>query len=78
MTDDLGFIHRLTRERAPIWDARPNQVWHGHIEVAPTTVITYGTRNVGEMVSLLWQQENTAGTMQLEVLWNALQTGSIS
>ena len=21
---DLGFIHRLTRERAPIWDARPN------------------------------------------------------
>ena len=31
-----------------VWDARPNQTWHGHIEVAPTTVITYGTRNVGE------------------------------
>lgn len=30
------------------WDARPKQTWHGHIEVAPTTVITYGTRNVGE------------------------------
>ncbi|MCU1321576.1 MAG: efflux transporter, family, subunit [Acidobacteriaceae bacterium] len=31
-----------------IWDAKPNQSWHGHIERAPTTVITYGTRNVGE------------------------------
>ena len=33
-----------------VWDAKPNQVWHGHIEVAPTTVITYGTRNVGECI----------------------------
>jgi HlyD family secretion protein len=31
-----------------VWDAKPNLVWHGHIEQAPTTVITYGTRNVGE------------------------------
>lgn len=31
-----------------LWDAKPNQVWHGHISRAPTTVITYGTRNVGE------------------------------
>lgn len=30
------------------WAAHPNQVWHGHVEQAPTTVITYGTRNVGE------------------------------
>jgi HlyD family secretion protein len=30
------------------WEARPNSVWHGHVEQAPTTVITYGTRNVGE------------------------------
>jgi HlyD family secretion protein len=30
------------------WPARPNQVWHGHIEQAPTTIISYGTRNVGE------------------------------
>jgi HlyD family secretion protein len=30
------------------WDAKPNQVWHGHVTQAPTTVITYnGTRNVG-------------------------------
>ncbi|HEX4154981.1 MAG TPA: efflux RND transporter periplasmic adaptor subunit [Acidobacteriaceae bacterium] len=30
------------------WPAKPNQVWHGHVEQAPTTIITYGTRNVGE------------------------------
>ena len=30
------------------WDARPNEQWHGHIVRVPTTVITYGTRNVGE------------------------------
>jgi HlyD family secretion protein len=30
------------------WDAKPNQAWHGHISRAPSTVITYGTRNVGE------------------------------
>jgi len=30
------------------WDAKPNLLWRGHVEQAPTTVITYGTRNVGE------------------------------
>jgi HlyD family secretion protein len=30
------------------WDAKPNVSWHGHIVRTPTTVITYGTRNVGE------------------------------
>jgi len=29
------------------WDAKPGQEWHGHIERAPVTVVTYGTRNVG-------------------------------
>ena len=33
-----------------VWDARPNRIWHGHVEIAPTTVITYGTRNVGEAI----------------------------
>jgi HlyD family secretion protein len=33
-----------------IWDAKAGQVWHGHISRAPTTVITYGTRNVGECI----------------------------
>ncbi len=30
------------------WDARPNETWHGHISQVPSTVIAYGTRNVGE------------------------------
>ncbi|MEO6806492.1 MAG: efflux RND transporter periplasmic adaptor subunit [Edaphobacter sp.] len=32
------------------WDAKPGQTWHGHISIVPTTVITYGTRNVGECI----------------------------
>jgi HlyD family secretion protein len=33
-----------------IWDAKPGKTWHGHIYRTPTTVITYGTRNVGECI----------------------------
>jgi HlyD family secretion protein len=33
-----------------VWDAKQNQTWHGHISRAPSTVITYGTRNVGECI----------------------------
>ncbi len=29
------------------WDARPGREWHGHVERVPSTIITYGTRNVG-------------------------------
>jgi len=32
------------------WDAKPGMTWHGHIEHTPTTIITYGTRNVGECI----------------------------
>lgn len=32
------------------WDAKPNETWHGHISRAPSTVIVYGTRNVGECI----------------------------
>jgi HlyD family secretion protein len=31
-----------------VWDAKPGRLWHGHILEAPTTIISYGTRNVGE------------------------------
>jgi len=30
------------------WDAKPDQIWHGHIERTPITVVMYGTRMVGE------------------------------
>jgi len=33
---------------AILWDARPNQIWHGHISRLPSTILAYGTRNVGE------------------------------
>jgi len=33
-----------------VWDARPTETWHGHISRLPSTIITYGTRNVGEGV----------------------------
>ncbi len=32
------------------WDAKPGLTWNGHIERIPVTVITYGTRNVGEVL----------------------------
>jgi HlyD family secretion protein len=32
------------------WDAKPETVWHGKIERVPITVTTYGTRNVGEVL----------------------------
>lgn len=32
------------------WDARPGQLWHGHVERVPSTIISYGTRNVGEVL----------------------------
>jgi HlyD family secretion protein len=31
-----------------VWEAKPERAWHGHVEVAPTTIIAYNTRNVGE------------------------------
>ena len=31
-----------------VWDAKPGEEWHGHIERVPTTIMTYGNRNVGE------------------------------
>jgi HlyD family secretion protein len=32
------------------WDAKPAHSWDGHIVQTPTTIITYGTRNVGEVL----------------------------
>jgi len=32
------------------WEAKPGKTWHGHITQVPTTIISYGTRNVGECV----------------------------
>ena len=43
-------VGRLARGQAVKieWAAKPNTTWHGHIEIAPTTIVPYGTRSVGE------------------------------
>ena len=33
-----------------VWDALQGRTWHGHIVRVPSTIITYGTRNVGEVL----------------------------
>jgi HlyD family secretion protein len=33
-----------------IWDAKLGRTWRGHIARVPSTIITYGTRNVGEVL----------------------------
>jgi RND family efflux transporter, MFP subunit len=46
---DLG--HLANGQKIVIkWDAKPGKEWHGHIERTPITVITYGTRHVGEVL----------------------------
>lgn len=35
------------------WDARPGQVWWGHVNQMPTEVVALGTRTVGEVVTLV-------------------------
>ena len=41
---------RVGQEITIEWDARPGQIWHGHVAQVPSTIITYGTRNVGEVL----------------------------
>ena len=41
------------------WDAKPGQEWHGHIERAPVTVITVGTRNVGVVLVGIDDEDGT-------------------
>jgi HlyD family secretion protein len=32
------------------WDAKPGRIWTGHVVHLPTTIINFGTRNVGETI----------------------------
>jgi len=43
------------------WPAKPEAVWHGHIAQVPTTIISYGTRNVGECII---DVDDADGTLQ--------------
>ncbi len=33
-----------------VWDAKPGHEWHGHIILLPSTIVTAGSRNVGEVL----------------------------
>lgn len=62
-----------------VWDAKPGRVWHGRIVRTPTTIIPYGTRNVGEaLVSVddadetLLPNTNVTLTVTLFDIHNAL------
>lgn len=46
---DLGRL-ALNQPAVIRWDARPDEEWHGHITRLPSQVVTYTTRNVGEVL----------------------------
>ncbi len=46
---DLGALH-VGLPAAIVWDALPDRTWHGHILRMPSTVVSYLTRNVGEVL----------------------------
>jgi HlyD family secretion protein len=50
------------RQGMPIsikWDAVPDREWHGHVERVPSTIITYGTRNVGQVLITIDDADGT-------------------
>ncbi len=46
---DIGKV-RIGQPVTITWVAEPNQTWHGRIIRLPSTVVTYTTRNVGELL----------------------------
>jgi HlyD family secretion protein len=44
---------------AIVWDARLGKEWHGHIILLPSTIVTYNTRNVGEVLVAIDDADGT-------------------
>lgn len=42
-----------------VWDAKPGRAWHGHISRVPSTIVNYGTRNVGEVLVAVDDSDGT-------------------
>jgi HlyD family secretion protein len=62
-----------------VWDARPDLKFHGRIIRLPSTIITYGTRNVGEVLvsvedsnGVLLPNTNVVATVVTNQVRNAL------
>ena len=50
------------RDGLPItinWDAMPTKEWHGHVVRVPATIISYGTRNVGQVIIAIDDADGT-------------------
>jgi HlyD family secretion protein len=41
------------------WDGKPGKNWEGQVTAVPTTVVTHGTRNVGEFTCVVNNQDET-------------------
>jgi HlyD family secretion protein len=54
---EIGKLH-VGQQVTILWDARPDKVWHGHIARVPSTIITYTTRNVGEVLVAIDDADN--------------------
>jgi HlyD family secretion protein len=48
---------QLGQPATVVWDAHPNQSFHGHIVRLPSTITTYGTRNVGAALVSIEDQD---------------------
>jgi HlyD family secretion protein len=62
-----------------VWNAKPDRTWHGRIIALPSTIITYGTRNVGEVLlsvddsdGVLLPNTNVTVTVTTRQIRNAL------
>lgn len=54
---EIGKLH-VGQQVTIQWDARQNMTWHGHIARVPSTIISYNTRNVGEVLVTIDDAEN--------------------
>ena len=54
---EIGNLH-VGQPVTILWDARPDKTWHGHIARVPSTIITYTTRNVGEVLLTIDDADN--------------------
>ena len=54
---DIGKLH-LGAPVTITWDAKPGRTWHGQIIQLPSAVVTYTTRNVGELLCSIDDQHD--------------------
>jgi HlyD family secretion protein len=54
---EIGELH-VGQPVTILWNAEPDKTWHGHIARVPSTIITYTTRNVGEVLVTIDDADN--------------------